>query len=422
LFLSKRSPQVVSSTPSTPSAPSTGSSLTARDVFTMYVYMFASAVTQFQPGKIPPPSKVPEVMDTQVTGYPEFPGAKRRKIRYGPYRIPSNAEKTFESMVLQEQGLISTTRFAAKKPCEGYCTILKMEADMEYDDGTTADTKTGAWFHHAVLVNVGRSVKDPVCNGAYMENVFMSSKERNPGLFFQANSSVKTGYHVLPEDSFVLTTELMNMDNKDKWLWVTMTYDYIDGDHPELKDGKVIWMSLSRDMCGTVPKNPFGEANITDDGRQPLKMIFGEHSIPWEVPYDAQLLGTNGHMHDGATSMEVFHNSELICTSVPKYAYSSTGGMGMPGGGTSGSGGHSHGRRQLKPLMGGNYTNKDIEHISQQLPCIHEPPLSVKKGDKMFIVANYDFNKHPGMKNDKGEIDDVMGIAGSIFALPYPRQ
>jgi len=246
-----------------------------------------------------------------------------------------------------------------------------------------------------------------------MENVFMSSKERNDGIFLQHNSSVKTGYHVLPEDSFVLINELMNMDDREKWLWVTMTYDYIEGDHTELKDGKVVWMTISKDLCGNGTQNPFGETNTTLS-RQPVNMVFSEHSVPWEIPYDAQLLGTNGHMHDGATSMEIFHQNKLICTSVPKYANtSSAGGMG----GMSG-----HGKRDLKPLMGGNYSNKDIEHISQQLPCLFEPPLAVKKGDKMYLAANYDFNKHPGMKNDKGEIDDVMGIAGSVFALPYPRQ
>jgi hypothetical protein len=226
-----------------------------------------------------------------------------------------------------------------------------------------------------------------------MENVFMSSKERNPGVFSQPDSPVRTGYHVLPDDQFVLSTELMNMDNREKWLWVTMTYDFLDGDHTEIKDGKVIWLSLSRSNCANGIENPFGEANITESGRQPLKMAFSEHSIPWIVPYDAQLLGTNGHMHDGATSMELFRNDKLICTSIPEYAMTQTSGMG--GMGESG-GGHSHGRRQLKPLMGGNYTNKDIEHISRQLPCIYNPPLEIKKGDKMYVSANYNFTLHPG--------------------------
>jgi hypothetical protein len=227
-----------------------------------------------------------------------------------------------------------------------------------------------------------------------MENVFMSSKEQNPGVYHAPNSTVKTGYHLLPDDTFTLSCELMNMEAREKWLWVAMTYDYIEGDHTELKDGKVVWMTISRNNCGIETPSPFGKSNITLEGRQPLQMAFSEHSMPWSVPYDAELLGTNGHMHDGATSMEVFHKEKLICTSVPMYAKSGGGAMGMSGG--SAPGGHGHSKREEKPLMAGNYSNMEIEHISQQLPCIYEPPIQLKKGDSMFIAANYDFNKHPG--------------------------
>jgi hypothetical protein len=69
----------------------TGNGLTVQDYFTMFIYGVASAFTQNQRGKVAPISKVPEMMDSPS---PEFvsqhPGAKQRKIRYGPYRIPSN--------------------------------------------------------------------------------------------------------------------------------------------------------------------------------------------------------------------------------------------------------------------------------------------------------------------------------------------
>jgi hypothetical protein len=56
----------------------------------MLVHELASAITQNAPGKVAPTSKVPEYVDIPTTEYPQFPGAKRRKVRYGPYRIPSN--------------------------------------------------------------------------------------------------------------------------------------------------------------------------------------------------------------------------------------------------------------------------------------------------------------------------------------------
>jgi hypothetical protein len=240
-----------------------------------------------------------------------------------------------------------------------------------------------------------------------MEIIFMSSKERSEALFLLPNSSVKTAYHLEPEDSFVLSTELYNMDDKEKWLWVTVTYDYIDGVNTDYKDGKMVWMTIGRSLCGHSFDNPFGASNMTMFA-QPLKMNFSEHSIPWDIPYNAQLLGTNGHMHDGASSMDIFHDGQLVCTSIPKYGNATAHGMagggmaagGMAAGGMAGGmlggGGHSHGKRDLKPIVAGNYTNTQIEHILRQTPCIHEPPLKVEKGGKMFLAANYNFYKHPG--------------------------
>jgi hypothetical protein len=302
-----------------------------------------------------------------------------------------------------------------------------------------------------VLVNVGATVVDPVCGYKYMENVFMSSKERNDGIFTRPDASIKTGYHILEDDEFVVFTELMNMSDKEKWAWLTITYDYIDGEQTDYLDGKVVWQQIGRNSCGDDPRNPFGESNMTDL-RQPTKIAFAEHSFPWEIPYDAQLLGTNGHMHDGAISMEIFYNDKHVCTTAPTYSSKQSGpGMGM-GGAVAAPGGHGHGGRKrdvnpvpnpsaVKPLNGGNYTNTQIDHIEKQVPCVFEPPMKVKKGDKMNLVANYDFTKHPGyvsscasgaslcnanilirMKNEKGELDEIMGIAGSMFALPYPRK
>lgn len=41
-------------------------------------------------------------------------------------------------------------------------------------------------------------------------------------------------------------------------------------------------------------------------------------------------------------------------------------------------------------------------------------------GYTMHIKANYDFTKHPGMKNKKSELDAIMGIVGSLVAFNNP--
>jgi hypothetical protein len=54
-------------------------------------------------------------------------------------------------------------------------------------------------------------------------------------------------------------------------------------------------------------------------------------------------------------------------------------------------------------------------HIKQMSTCSALGPL--KKGDTIFIDANYDFQKFAGMKSTKGAYTDVMGIAILYIAV-----
>jgi hypothetical protein len=47
--------------------------------------------------------------------------------------------------------------------------------------------------------------------------------------------------------------------------------------------------------------------------------------------------------------------------------------------------------------------------------CLLNTPI--KKGDEIRLAAHYDFTKHKGMKNNKGELDEVMGMAGLTIAV-----
>lgn len=110
-------------------------------------------------------------------------------------------------------------------------------------------------------------------------------------------------------------------------------------------------------------------------------------------------------MHDGGVSVEIFKNDELICTSVPHYSAKATGAIGG---------------MKKRQLMGTAVNNTQIEHVGVQEGCTFNPPLLIKKGDTMHIKANYDFTKHPGMKNKKSELDAIIGIVGSLVAFNNP--
>jgi hypothetical protein len=100
----------------------------------------------------------------------------------------------------------------------------------------------------------------------------------------------------------------MNMEDKEKWAWVTLEYDYIEGFLPEWKDGKIVWMSIGPDRCSGSEVNPFGITNLTYT-QQPLRNKFAEYSIPWIAPADGMVLGGNSHLHDGMRFTRYILNS-----------------------------------------------------------------------------------------------------------------
>jgi hypothetical protein len=106
------------------------------------------------------------------------PGAKRIKLRYGPYKVPGmNRQNKFS----KHWGMLeSHYDIAIDKPCSGECNILKQVGGLEYTDGKNANIDTGLWqvvifdiydafhyliivrLHHMVHFNSGPNRWDPV--------------------------------------------------------------------------------------------------------------------------------------------------------------------------------------------------------------------------------------------------------------------
>lgn len=77
----------------------------------------------------------------------------------------------------------------------------------------------------------------------------------------------------------------MNMD--DKVVYLTMTYDILDGPLPKgWRDIKTVWFDANQ--CGTSEVNPpqqSGKFTVT--------------SSSWTPNFDGEVLGMGGHLHDG---------------------------------------------------------------------------------------------------------------------------
>jgi hypothetical protein len=252
------------------------------------------------PGSKPPMPTVKQIQESKGVTYKE---ALRRKVRYGPYRVPPVSERNVASEVLKIQGVSNTLNFNVTKPCTGGCTILRLSADLEYADGKSASEGGAAWLHHITLLNSGPKTVEPNCGYPGVESLFMSGNERSSGGFGLPGSPIKSGYRLTDKDSLVLTTELMNMEDKEKYVWVTVTYELLDGQQPEYKQGRNIFLSIGNVGCGGFNlTNPFGPSNTTLNA-QPKALVLEEHSIPWKCPADGYVLSTGGHSKSSSSSV-----------------------------------------------------------------------------------------------------------------------
>jgi hypothetical protein len=68
---------------------------------------------------------------------------------------------------------------------------------------------------------------------------------------------------------------------------------------------------------------------------------------------------------------------------------------------------------------GPHKTSDGKPHINIMTTCSNLGPI--KKGDAVYIDANYDFNKFEGMKSKAGAYTEIMGIA-IMYAAANPPE
>jgi hypothetical protein len=259
-----------------------------------------------------------------------------------------------------------------------------------------------------VSITVGPTRWDPTCasdpvslphfgvgtNSLASERSFSSGNERTPiSLSSQSTflKGAKSGYHLYKEDSYRFIVDLMNMNMEDKIVYLTITYDLLEGPLPSgWMDLKPVWFDI--DQCGQsevhAPKN---------------SGAFSINARPWIPNFDGEVVGLGGHLHDGGVNIQLtVNNSTQVCTSAAKYGETpeyvfQQAGMTMPGGEIIAE-----------------------KHISSMSTCYYDN-VGVRKLSKTqswTLQANYDYDKYTGNREADGDQANIMGIAIMYVAVP----
>jgi hypothetical protein len=242
-----------------------------------------------------------------------------------------------------------------QRPCEGYCVILWQRAGLEYVDGRNANIDSGMWYvqtrrrnpvsqgfcmhdqftkstndnrlHHMVHFTSGDTRWDPtgydttlcvphlavLTTSSNTERYFTSGNERTPFDFnalYDANNDIGSGYQLRPDDQFSWLVELMNMGMEDQTVYLTMTYDYLDGPLPRgWRDIKTAWIDVMQ--CAASDFHPPYQNGY-----------FTAESKPWKPNFEGQIVGVMTHLHDGGTMVDVITNryNDTLCSTEARYS------------------------------------------------------------------------------------------------------
>ncbi|KAF2669805.1 hypothetical protein BT63DRAFT_453988 [Microthyrium microscopicum] len=322
---------------------------------------------------------------------------KRVKIRAGPYKVPDMGTKS----VTGHSGMLESYYDpTVQKPCDGDCSILQQVGGLEYTNGTNANIDTGMWLHHMVHFNTGARRWDPVgrdwticlphlgfgSSPSRSERYFVTGNERTP--FHYYREADKTAYHLDPADKFTYLVELMNMNMAPQTVYVTMTYDIIEGALPTgWKEIKTVF--LDADSCRTSEVRPPKE-----------KGSFDISSKPWKPSVEGKIIDAIGHLHDGGVGLDIkattsgpFCSFDAKYSEKPEYVF-----RGMD--------------------MKGDKTAKD--HISSMAGCSTPQDYKVpmmSKSQSWTIKGSYDYDKKEG-NLEGGKQSEVMAIAILLVAVP----
>jgi hypothetical protein len=205
----------------------------------------------------------------------------------------------------------------------------------------------------------------------------------------------------------------MNMNPASKQVWMTMYYDYVE-DHPAGWDEmKPVWFDVNQ--CGT------SEVSGGTAGSN-----FKVTSSPWTASFEGEVMGVGGHIHDGGINLEVVTNGQIACNSSAWYGSNEEAkkraDIIKAGGVPSASLAPSVPMGSAPSSSGGGHDHAGGQHIIAMSVCgelagHNGSPVSplkiskVTKGQSWTIKAYYDYKKFNGMKNNRGGMDTVMGIA-----------
>jgi len=312
----------------------------------------------------------------------KFPGAKRVKIIYGPYILKAaNSPTRLGNGISMDKGGTSYQNLVDDDfPSD--ITVLETSSEIQDESFKRADPTAGIYNHHNVFMDLSKiptpayTCENVKPKSAIPMSVFMAgATERGSINYAATKGDIKTGYYLSKQRQIMNMIDVVNYNNVEKTVYTSSEIEYLPGKVPGYID--TVQQLIDPGTCG----GPAGAAIHPPAGVQ--KFTVNGTSV---VARDGYMLNIRGHLHDGGVNLFLKVNDKVICDSKAEY------------------GGEGH---TTKTADG-----KVWDTIRATSMC--EDPIKVKKGDKMYMQANYDVGLHPSREQATGHGGMSMGAMKAV--------
>jgi hypothetical protein len=342
-----------------------------------------------------PPKKAYKI--EQIKPLTPVPGAKRMKILYGPYRLKAaNVSICTWRCLMSSDSIKSTVKvgngMSMDRGGTGYMnmvasdflkdvTVLEVHSEVQTLDFKRASTDEGIYNHHNVFMDLTKPIDVFGCEDGIkakpqppMTVLGAGATEDGTFRFYAEDGAITSGFY-LPNDRQILNmVDIINYNNEEKEIYTATEMEYLEG-----KPKGLVQASQQRvdpgtcggpDGAGIHP--PKGQQRFAVKSQNIIALRDGwiTNARKFLLIYTAQrrLIGdSGGHMHDGGVNMVFTVNDKEVCNSKATY------------------GGEGH--------VGKTAEGKVWETIAESSYC--NTTFPVKKGDRIFMQANYDVGLHP---------------------------
>jgi hypothetical protein len=259
-------------------------------------------------------------------------------------------------------------------------------ANFAYKDGKQVDISNGVYVHHLIIpdfagkAQLNQPVQAPCMDSDPLSGFSMgggmggmshgrnilSKRQFGLSVFIggggvggsgnpfspKAGSGIKSGYWIGKSGNMKLSSEIINYDEVDKEIYLTLDVEWTPGRDPEMLDVGMGAIHVNR--CDKKDKDLF---------HPPKDRAIEYHGDVWSITDTGYLLNITPHLHDGAVSVKLFVNDKEVCESKAVYGKATNAPDGQ----------------QWQTING--YT-----------PC--DTAIPIKKGDKAYITSVYDLTKY----------------------------